>query len=90
MGYCHDRVITLVRHDGTVIDPDSPVAPYKQVAAILRGRIERGEITARLPSIVDLVAEFGIARTTAAKSLRQLEADGLAELSPGMGYYVRR
>jgi GntR family transcriptional regulator len=73
-----------------MIDPDSPVAPYRQVAAILRGRIERGEITARLPSIVDLVAEFGIARTTAGKALRQLETDGVAELSPGMGYYVAK
>ena len=73
-----------------MIDPDSPVPPYKQVAAILAGRIERGEITARLPSIVDLTAEFGIARTTAAKSRRQLETEGMAELSPGMGYFVRR
>jgi GntR family transcriptional regulator len=73
-----------------MIDPDSPVAPYKQVAAILVERINRGQYTARLPSIVDLVNEFGIARTTAGKALRQLADDGKAQLSTGMGYYVAR
>jgi GntR family transcriptional regulator len=83
-------MFTLVRHHEAMIDPDSPVPPYKQVAAILADRIERGTYTARLPSIVDLVGEFGIARGTAGKALRQLEEDGLAELSEGMGYYVRK
>lgn len=72
------------------LDPDSPVAPYRQVAAILRGRIDRGEITSRLPSIQDLTQEFGIARTTAAKALRLLVAEGVAEVSPGLGTYVKR
>jgi len=71
------------------IDPDSPVAPYRQVAAILAGRIESGVYTVRLPSIADLVGEFDISRTTAAKALRVLVDDGLAEVSPGMGTYVR-
>jgi GntR family transcriptional regulator len=72
------------------IDPDSPTPPYRQVAAILRERIEAGTITVRLPSIVDLMAEFGIARTTAAKALRVLVDDGVATTSPGMGTYVKR
>ena len=74
-----------------VIDADSPVPPYRQVAAILRAQIERGERAAgtRLPSIADLVETYGIARTTAAKALRVLIDDGLAEVSPGMGTYVR-
>ena len=72
------------------VDHDSPVAPYRQVAAILRSRIERGELAAgqRLPSIVSLVAEYGIARITAGKALHLLVSDGLAEISPGMGAYV--
>jgi DNA-binding GntR family transcriptional regulator len=70
------------------IDPESPVAPYRQVAAILRGRIESGKYTSRLPSIAGLTQEFGIARTTAAKALRLLAAEGLAAASEGMGYYV--
>jgi len=73
------------------IDEDSPVPPYRQVAAILRSRIESGELAPgrRLPSIADLVQTYGIARTTAAKALRVLIDDGLAEVSPGMGTYVR-
>jgi GntR family transcriptional regulator len=72
------------------IDTDSPIPPYRQVAAILRGRIERGELAPgrRLPSIADLVQTYGIARTTAAKALRVLISEGLAEVSPGMGTYV--
>lgn len=81
------QVIHAVR---VSIDPDSPVAPYRQVAAILRERIDAGEITIRLPSIADLVGEFGIARTTAAKALRVLVEEGIAEVSPGMGYFVKR
>jgi GntR family transcriptional regulator len=72
------------------IDQDSPVPPYRQVASFLRGQIERGELAPgrRLPSIADLVQAYGIARTTAAKALRVLIDDGLAEVSPGMGTYV--
>jgi DNA-binding GntR family transcriptional regulator len=74
------------------IDEDSPVPPYRQVAAILRGQIESGDLAPgrRLPSIADLVQTYGIARTTAAKALRVLIDEGLAEVSPGMGTYVRR
>ncbi len=74
------------------IDAESPVPPYRQVAAFLRSRIERGELAPgrRLPSIADLVQTYGIARTTAAKALRVLIDDGLAEVSPGMGTYVKR
>jgi GntR family transcriptional regulator len=41
------------------------------------------------PSIADLVQTYGIARTTAAKAFRVLIDDGLAEVSPGMGTYVK-
>jgi GntR family transcriptional regulator len=43
----------------------------------------------RLPSIAGLVQTYGIARTTAAKALRVLIDDGMAEVSPGMGTYVK-
>ncbi|HEV2450317.1 MAG TPA: winged helix-turn-helix domain-containing protein [Streptosporangiaceae bacterium] len=72
------------------IDPDSPIAPYRQVAAILRERIESGDLPPgrRLPSIAALVQEYGIARTTAAKALRVLVDEGMAEVSPGLGTFV--
>ena len=74
------------------IDKDSPVPPYRQVAAFLRAQIERGELPAgrRLPSIATLVQTYGIARTTAAKALRVLVDEGVAEVSPGMGTYVTK
>jgi GntR family transcriptional regulator len=74
-----------------MIDYESAVAPYRQVAAILRERIVAGQYRrgTRLPSINDLVQEFGVARTTAGKALRLLVTEGLAEISPGMGFYVR-
>ena len=74
------------------IDTESPVPPYRQVAAFLRGRIESGDLAPgrRLPSIADLVQIYGIARTTAAKALRVLIDEGLAEVSPGIGTYVRK
>jgi DNA-binding GntR family transcriptional regulator len=74
------------------IDRDSPVAAYRQVAGFLRARIERGEYAPgqRLPSINDLVQTYGVARLTANKALRLLVTEGLAEISPGMGAYVRQ
>ena len=74
-----------------MIDYDSPVAPYRQVAAILRDRIESGELPpgSRLPSIATLTQEYGIARTTAGKALRLLVDEGLAEMSTGMGTFVK-
>jgi DNA-binding GntR family transcriptional regulator len=74
-----------------MVDRQSPVAPYRQVAGILRQRIESGELRAgdRLPSIADLVQTYGIARETAGKALRLLVTEGLAEVSPGMGVYVK-
>ncbi len=72
------------------VDHDSNVPPYLQVAAILRERIDRGELAprTRLPSIAALVQEYGIARTTAAKALRVLVSEGRAEVVRGWGTYV--
>lgn len=74
-----------------MVDHGSPVAPYRQIAAVLRGRIESGEYRPgrRLPSINDLMQQYGVAHLTANKALRLLAAEGLAELSPGMGFFVR-
>ena len=78
-------------HYERMINYESAVAPYRQVAAILRERIAVGRYApgTRLPSINDLVQEFGVARTTAGKALRLLVEDGLAEISQGMGFYVK-
>ena len=91
VGYGH-VVFTQARHHYAMVDHGSPVAPYRQIAAILRGAITSGEYAPgqRLPSISDLMGTYGVAHLTANKALRLLVTDGLAELSPGRGYYVRQ
>jgi DNA-binding GntR family transcriptional regulator len=83
-------VYPLVMEHEAMVDHGSPVAPYRQIAAVLRGRIESGQYEPgqRLPSINDLMGEYGVAHLTANKALRLLVAEGVAELSPGMGFYV--
>ena len=86
------QVSSLVMEYEAMVDHGSATAPYRQIAAILRGRIERGEYEAgqRLPGIKDLMDEYGVAHLTANKALRLLVTEGLAELSPGRGFYVKR
>jgi DNA-binding GntR family transcriptional regulator len=69
---------------------DDPRA-YVRIAAAVRGQIESGELAPGepVPSITTLVQEHGVARQTAAKGLRMLEAAGLLYRVPGLGYYVR-
>jgi GntR family transcriptional regulator len=89
-GYGH-VVFTQVRHHYAMVDHGSPVAPYRQIAAILRAGITSGEYAPgqRLPSIADLMGEYGVAHLTANKALRLLVTEDVAELSPGRGYYVK-
>ncbi len=73
-----------------VIDREWDEPVYMQVAGILRGQIEAGKIEARrpVPSIRTLCQTYGIARTTAAKSLRVLADEGLIRQVPGRGWFV--
>ena len=73
------------------IDRASPIAPWRQIAADLRDGIAEGRYPpgTPLPSVARLVQEWGVARLTANKALKQMEAEGLAALSPGMGYFVK-
>jgi GntR family transcriptional regulator len=73
-----------------VVVRDSGVPPYRQVADVLRMRIESGELgpRRRLPSIAELVEEHGVARATAARAQQALVDEGLAEIVPGWGTYV--
>lgn len=73
-----------------MISEDDPRPAYVQLAAILRARIQAGQITARLPSERDLHAEFGVAPMTARKAVRVLADEGLVMVVPGRGVYVRR
>ena len=73
-----------------VIDREWDEPVYQQVAGILRRQIESGEIEARrpVPSIRTLCQTYGIARATAAKSLRVIADKGLIRQVPGRGWFV--
>jgi DNA-binding GntR family transcriptional regulator len=70
------------------INADSRVPFHAQLAEILRDKIRRREITARVPSIVTLSQDYGVARNTAAHALRTLEEEGLITPVRGRGFYV--
>ncbi len=73
-------------------DPEASEPKYRQIVAILRGRIQDGTYAPGrpLPSIEYLRQEYGIARNTARKVLDTLVDEGLAYTEPGKGTYVIR
>lgn len=73
-----------------MISRDRPVPPYLQLAAIIRGRAERGELArgARLPPILALAGEYGVATITVRKALAVLKAEGLVTGVPGYGTFI--
>jgi GntR family transcriptional regulator len=72
-----------------IIDPQSPEHPYVQVAAILRRRIQEGEITSMLPSLTQLTEETGLAMNTVRRAVKILTDEGLVYTVPGRGTFVR-
>jgi GntR family histidine utilization transcriptional repressor len=64
--------------------------PYEAVKASLRRRIADGgwHPGVRLPSERELVQQFGCARMTVHRALRELEDEGLIERRQGSGSYV--
>ncbi|RBQ21645.1 GntR family transcriptional regulator [Spongiactinospora rosea] len=73
-----------------MIDREGPIPPYQQIAAALRKRIEAGEIPPgrRIPSLVEMEQEFGVARDTLRKAVQVLKDERLVETVSGMGIYV--
>lgn len=74
----------------SMIDREGPVPPYRQVAAVLRDRIRGGEIPPgrRIPSLVELESEYGLARDTLRKAVQVLRDEGLVETVSGLGVFV--
>jgi len=66
------------------------VPPYLQLAAIIRGQVQRGELRPgeRLPSILSLSGEYGMSQVTVKKALRVLRDEGLIEGVAGYGTFV--
>ncbi|MFD9075339.1 GntR family transcriptional regulator [Streptomyces lasiicapitis] len=63
---------------------------WRQVHEVIVARIRAAEYEpgTKVPSVVMLTNEFGIANVTAQKVLRQLRADGLVYTEIGMGSFV--
>ncbi len=74
------------------IDPIAPVPPYRQIAEILRRRIDSGKYPpdTRIPTESEIIEEFEVARTTARRAVGVLRQDGLIYTVPQRGSYVAR
>src|ERR1700744_2992164 len=73
------------------MDADQERGDRKRVASQLRADIEGGKYRAgtKLPSYRQLEDSYGVARNTVAAALRVLQADGLVDIRPNSGAYVR-
>lgn len=73
-----------------VIDPRSDRAVYRQLADLLRARIQSGELPpgALLPSEGRIQQEHGVGRETVRRALRVLRAEGLVVTRSGYGTAV--
>ena len=67
-----------------------PTSDWRAVYRTLRGRIERGELSAgdRLPTIAALSARMGITRHGARRALERLRDEGRTQSWQGLGYRV--
>jgi GntR family transcriptional regulator len=72
------------------IDPGSIERPYVQLASQLRRGIETGEIGPKLPSIMELTEQTGLAVGTVRRAVGILIGEGLAMTVPGRGTFVRK
>ena len=72
------------------VDHEGDVPPYLQIAALIRARIESGELAPGkpVPSVAQIVGEYGVARTTAQKALWVLRDEGLVRMVKGWGTFV--
>ncbi|MEU1086935.1 TetR/AcrR family transcriptional regulator C-terminal domain-containing protein [Streptomyces sp. NPDC005892] len=68
--------------------PQDP--PYRRIAAVLRRRIESGELGAgdRIPSTREIARQWGVAMATATKVIAELRHEGLVRPVPGVGTVV--
>ena len=73
------------------VDPASDRPVYKQIADHLREAIGRGRLLEgdQLPSEVQLMSHYGVARMTVRHALRLLQAEGLITAEHGRGVDVR-
>lgn len=78
--------------DGRRFDPKGPELVYMLVADAIAAKIASGELApgARLPSELDLAAQYHVARMTVSRAIRELRARGLVRTVIGKGTFVTR
>lgn len=81
---------TMACHVDDMIEWEPDVPRWKQVAEVVRERIADGTYPprTRVPSVMQLVDEFGIAQATAQKVHQGLREDGMIYTEPGLGSFV--
>jgi len=72
-----------------VIDPDSAVPPYEQVAKMLGDEIAQGTLTGRIPSLTTIAKHHQVSHRVAERALKILEGEGKIVKVPGEGHAVR-
>ncbi len=72
-----------------VIDPDSAVPPYEQVAKMMRDEIAEGTLTSRIPSVHTIAEHHHVSHRVAARALEILKGEGMIVSVPGQGDFVR-
>ena len=82
------RAVTC--HAVAVVIERGPVPVWRQLAGILKTRIETGEYAPGMPvpSITRLAAEHGLAEGTVRKALDALKEEGYLTGVPGLGTFV--
>lgn len=82
----HGPAVTYSNH--VRVDHESPTPLYLQLAALLRGQIEDGTLTGRVPSVKTLSQEHEISHITAEKALAVLKDEGIVHSVIGKGTFV--
>lgn len=68
----------------------SPRGTFLVIAETLRRKIQAERDSDDLPSEADLMNSHGVSRNTIRRALKVLEADGVVESAPGIGWRVVR
>ena len=75
----------------SIIDYNSVIPLYEQVANALRADIQGGafDATKRLPTEEELAEKYGISRITVRRAVGDLVEEGLVEKKQGKGTFIR-
>lgn len=87
-----DYLVGGAYRDHVTIDHEAGEPVWQQLAGILRGQIERGDIAPGklLPSIRTLMQTYGVSDGTVKRAIAALRDEGLVESIVGRGVYVRK